>query len=276
MALIYTGEQRDKLRDYISEDLYVRQRSSRHVCVPVGDGAYFIAFFRCDVTNLKKVEERVCLFCSKDGLIFFGDSPHCIEILRAQPKDSSPFLALSEFFFSLTAGDIDTLDSLETEISELENELLASKSAVKGGNYRIISMRRGLLKMKRYYEQLGNIADRLVENENHSITEDELSRFHALGRRVDRLTESVLHLREFITQVREAYQAQIDIEQNQIMKVLTVLTSVFLPLTLIVGWYGMNYQMPEYSWKYGYVFVICLSVAVCVLCVLLFKRKKWY
>lgn len=276
MVLIYTGEQRDKLRDYISEDLYVRQRSSRHACAPVDDGAYFIAFFRCDVTDLKKVEERVCLFCGKDGLVFFGDSPRCIEILRAQRQDASPFLALSEFFFSLTAGDIDTLDTLETEISELENELLASKSAVKGANYRIISMRRGLLKMKRYYEQLGNIADRLIENENHSISEDELSRFYALGRRIDRLTESVLHLREFIAQVREAYQAQIDIEQNQIMKVLTVLTSVFLPLTLIVGWYGMNYQMPEYTWKYGYIFVICLSVTVCTVCILLFKRKKWY
>ena len=275
MALIFTGEQREKLHDYISDELYVRQRSSRHVCLPVDKGAYFIAFFRCDIADLKKAEERVCMFCSKDELVFFGDSPRCIEILKEQ-KDASPFLALSEFFFSLTAGDIDTLDGLENEISELENELLASKSAVKGANYRIISMRRALLKMKRYYEQLGNIADRLIENENHAISEDELSRFHALGRRIDRLTESVLHLREFISQVREAYQAQIDIEQNQIMKVFTVLTSVFLPLTLIVGWYGMNYPMPEYSWKYGYLFVICLSVAVCVLCILVFKRKKWY
>ena len=70
----------------------------------------------------------------------------------------------------------------------------------------------------------------------------------------------VLNLRDYVTQVREAYQAQIDINLNKVMKIFTVITSIFLPLTLIVGWYGMNLKMPEYSWVYGYPFVIGLIV----------------
>ena len=93
---------------------------------------------------------------------------------------------------------------------------------------------------------------------------------------MDYLLNSVMHLREYITQVREAYQAQIDIEQNQIMKVFTVMTSIFLPLTLIVGWYGMNLQMPEFSWSFGYPFVIILSVSVILASVIIFKVKRWF
>lgn len=84
-------------------------------------------------------------------------------------------------------------------------------------------------------------------------------------------------LRESAEQAREAYQAQIDIEQNNVMKIFTVLTAIFLPLTLLVGWYGMNFQyMPELGWKYGYVYVIGLSVVTCVICFVLFKKKKWF
>jgi magnesium transporter len=60
------------------------------------------------------------------------------------------------------------------------------------------------------------------------------------------------------------------------MKVFTVLTAVFLPLTLIVGWFGMNVKMPEYSWNYGYLYVIVLSITVCGICGWIFKKKKWF
>jgi magnesium transporter len=85
-----------------------------------------------------------------------------------------------------------------------------------------------------------------------------------------------MDLRDFVTHVREAYQAKIDIEQNQIMKIFTVITAVFLPLTLIVGWYGMNFQMPEFKWRFGYLYVMVLSAVVCVVCFYLFRKRKWF
>lgn len=59
------------------------------------------------------------------------------------------------------------------------------------------------------------------------------------------------------------------------MKFFTVVTAIFMPLTLITGWFGMNLIMPEFRWRHGYPYVIGLSVLVVVVMIALFKRKKW-
>ena len=77
-------------------------------------------------------------------------------------------------------------------------------------------------------------------------------------------------------QLRDLYQAHIDIKQNRIMTVLTVVTTIFMPLTLIVGWYGMNFKyMPELEWQWGYPVVILVCVVIAVGSLLFFKKKKW-
>ena len=97
-----------------------------------------------------------------------------------------------------------------------------------------------------------------------------------LGRRTDRYLDAVQNLRESISQLREAYQSQLSIQQNDLMKIFTVVTAVFLPLTLLVGWYGMNFVgMPELHWKYGYPAVILVSVGIVAALVIYFKKKKW-
>ena len=76
--------------------------------------------------------------------------------------------------------------------------------------------------------------------------------------------------------LREAYQSQLSIRQNDLMKVFTVVTAVFLPLTLLTGWYGMNFvSMPELRWRYGYPAVIVLGAAIVGGLLYWFKRKKW-
>ena len=83
-------------------------------------------------------------------------------------------------------------------------------------------------------------------------------------------------LRETISQIRELIQSELTVRQNKIMTWLTVVTSIFMPLTLITGWYGMNFRyMPELSWKLGYagVFVLCIVIAVAL--IMFFRRKKW-
>ncbi len=176
----------------------------------------------------------------------------------------------------LTADDLDELGKLEDRIVELEDRLLSDKRADSAGRASIITIRRKLLIMKRYYEQLKIITGEFSEDVNDLIPRQLQKRFISLNRRINNLLQSVLHLREYITQVREAYQAQVDIEQNQIMKTFTVITAVFFPLSLIAGWYGMNFQMPEFGWRLGYPYVIALSAAVCAVCVICFKLKKWF
>ena len=79
-----------------------------------------------------------------------------------------------------------------------------------------------------------------------------------------------------MTQLRDLIQSQLDERQNRIMTVLTVITSIFLPLSLIAGWYGMNFRyMPELDWRWSYPAVLVVSVLIVVFCLVLFKKKKW-
>jgi magnesium transporter len=94
--------------------------------------------------------------------------------------------------------------------------------------------------------------------------------------RVVRLRDIVTGQREYVMQLRDLMQSQLDVRQNRIMTVLTVVTSIFLPLTLIAGWYGMNFRyMPELEWRYSYPVVIVVSILIVVVCLVWFKRKKW-
>ena len=77
-------------------------------------------------------------------------------------------------------------------------------------------------------------------------------------------------------QVRDLYNAQLEVHQNRIMTLLTVVTTIFMPLTLLVGWYGMNFHyMPELSWRISYPIVFVVSIVIVIACLIFFKKKKW-
>ena len=98
-----------------------------------------------------------------------------------------------------------------------------------------------------------------------------------IANKIVRLREDVDSLSSTINHLQDAYSSSLDLKLNHTMKVFTVLTSIFFPLTIITGWYGMNFHfMPELAWKYGYIYVIALSVVVVAVLMLIGKKKKWY
>ena len=137
-------------------------------------------------------------------------------------------------------------------------------------------IRGNLLDLRVHYEQLIDLAQELQENENGFFREENLRYFNMFTERVIRLQATVTGQREYVTQLRDLIQSQLDERQNRIMTVLTVITSIFLPLTLIAGWYGMNFRyMPELDWRWSYPAVLVVSVLIVVCCLVLFKKKKW-
>ncbi|MBQ6721822.1 MAG: magnesium transporter CorA, partial [Clostridia bacterium] len=137
-------------------------------------------------------------------------------------------------------------------------------------------IRGDLLDLRVHYEQLIDLAQELEENENGFFRDDNLRYFHMFTERVIRLQDTVTGQREYVTQLRDLIQSHLDERQNRIMTVLTVITSIFLPLTLIAGWYGMNFRyMPEPDWRWSYPVVLVVSVLIVVFCLVLFKKKKW-
>lgn len=222
--------------------------------------------------------QRVCLYLSESVLVFFCDHDVVLEKMlseyAAEPqKKLSLARILHQYFDRVTYDDSLTLKKIEQEISALEETLIVSKKS--DFNF-LTNYRKKLLELKTYYEQLLEIFEAIEQDENGLIGKTELRFFRILAGRANRLYNGVVNLRDYVTQVREAYQTQIDINLNSVMKVFTVITSVFFPLTLIVGWYGMNLKMPEFGWQYGYAFVIGISIATAIATLLYFKKKKWF
>lgn len=179
-----------------------------------------------------------------------------------------------QFFEEQTKEDEIAFDNIEREILDLEQALIAAGK--RDCVAEIINLRKRLMVLKKYYEQFLNVLDILVENENGIFDGRTLRFFKMLARRTERRFQNVLNLREAVTQVRESYEAEVDISLNTTMKVFTVVTTIFLPLTLIAGWYGMNFQMPEYGWEHGYAIVAAFSLLFVVIGVAFFKMKKWF
>ena len=129
----------------------------------------------------------------------------------------------------------------------------------------------------RYYTQLDDVAFTLRENELSIFSEREQMLFRMFADRMIRLREESQLLREYCSQVQNLFQSEIDTKQNRIMQILTIVTTVFLPLSLLAGWYGMNFTgMPELSWKYGYPVIIAVSVIVVALSLWICRKKKFW
>ena len=81
---------------------------------------------------------------------------------------------------------------------------------------------------------------------------------------------------DYTSQIRADFDANLTDKQNHIMTILTVVTTIFSPLTLITGWYGMNFKyMPELDFQYGYPAVFIISLLVAIASLMFFKHKKW-
>lgn len=277
MLQYYLTAQLDTLKSYIDERMLAHIRHGQVNKFECFQQLNLISFDWYEIRAIQQKPAQVLIFFTGEHLFFFCGEERTLEKVRRLVGDEpvSNERALFNFFVRLLKDDLEFLEGLEETITETEDALLSSSSRRECAE-EIIAFRRTLLRLKKYYEQLNQIFEGLTENEYNLISPENLRYFRILDTKIDRLFAHVLNLRDYVTQVREAYQAQIDIEQNILMRIFTVITSIFLPLTLIVGWYGMNLQMPEFSWPYAYPFVIALSIVVVLLSILFFKRKRWF
>lgn len=217
----------------------------------------------------------------KDKIIFVDDSGKVLEWLKEMLKagdEKQPELGIffADFLEYLIKDDVIFITKLEHSLEELEDMVLEKGSDIPF-NHEISGYRRKVSLFSHYYLQLADVSSILYEDDNHIFKEKEKRSFSLFTERVNRLHDETLMLRDYCVQIREVYQSLIDERQNEIMKLLTIVTTIVLPLSLVAGWYGMNFtNMPELTWHYGYGFIILLSVAITILNILYFKKKKFW
>ena len=213
------------------------------------------------------------------GIVFIDDSGFVekqIESIIAAKRWAMPSLErfLFDFLEQIIAKDQVILEQFDKELDGIESGIL--EGADNDPSLRVSRIRSDLRDLRNHYEQLLDLSQELEENENNFFKKENIRYFHLYAQRVSRLHDLTNSLREFSIQIRDLYQSQLDIRQNRIMALLTVISSIFMPLTLIAGWYGMNFRyMPELEYRASYPVVIAVSAAIVIVSLMFFKKKKW-
>lgn len=251
--------------------------------VEVYDGYTFTELRIADIINTEKYD-CVALYIAKNLIIVvdvedsdFSTRNKFMSAVKKFPAENLTLeKILAAFIDALIANDTKFIEDRGNEITELEEDVLKDNTD-DDFSLDLLQLKKDMLTMHNYYEQLIDITDALEENENNLFDSEDLMYISNVANKIIRLREDVDSLSSSINHLQDAYSSSLDLKLNHTMKVFTVLTSIFFPLTLITGWYGMNFVgMPELVWKYGYIYVIALSALVVAVLMIVGKRKKWY
>ena len=213
------------------------------------------------------------------GIVFIDDSGKAAEIIKAVKSTKKwKFPSLERFLYDfldqIVLDDLRLMEKYERELDSIEEKIMEGEE--KFPTNRLNEIRSDIRDLHIHYEQLMDLGQELEENENNFFKTENLRYYRMFLNRIARLHDNSASLRDYTMQLRDLYKAQIDVKQNRIMTVLTVVTTIFMPLTLIAGWYGMNFRfMPELEWKWSYPVVIGVCVLIAVGSLLFFKKKKW-
>ena len=237
-------------------------------------GAFYIPD-RADIDH-----ERCFAFAlDEKGVVFIDEGDTAAAIIRdirTNRRWRKPGLErfLADFLMSIVRDDARLMKGYERELDRMEDAIQNDEGD--GSPERTAEIRGELRDLDDHYEHLMDLAEVFEENENGFFKDEGLRYFRVFYNRVDKLRDQAETLRDQAMQVRDLYKMHLDIKQNNIMTVLTIVTAIFAPLTLIVGWYGMNFVfMPELEWRYSYPVVFIVCVAFTIGAVVFFKRKKW-
>ncbi len=196
------------------------------------------------------------------------------EVLEQEGANTTLEKVVFEFLQRFLQEGYGVLEETEQTVITMEQELVEGHMD-KQLNQRIFLLKQMLTLQKNYYQQLSDVGASLMENENKIFWQEEMNYFKLFTEQASGLCNRTQLLCEDLIHVREALDAALNYNLNSIMKVFTVVTTIFLPLSLITGWYGMNFvHMPELSWAFGYPLAVLLALLVVAGCLLFFKWKK--
>jgi magnesium transporter len=140
----------------------------------------------------------------------------------------------------------------------------------------IHALKRQLLFLRRAVWPLREATNNLSRSECPFLQESTKVFFRDVYDHVIQIVDTIETLREMVSASLDIYLSSISYRLNAVMKVLTIITTIFMPLTFIVGVYGMNFEhMPELKWEWGYPLVLGVMVAIAIAMLGFFIRKKW-
>ena len=213
-------------------------------------------------------------YLQKDRLTLIGESqsadlPGLLRDRLTEPVGPDRLMLLC--LELLSDDDILYLQHIEDRMTALEERILSEEAERVFES--LLRCRKKLSELSAYYEQMGVLGGLMVSEADGLASTP--AAWESYVRKMERLQRYTSLLRDYAAQLREVYQSQQDARQTRVMNILTVVTALFLPLTLLTGWYGMNFvHMPELGGRYSYPAVMLVAAAIVVAEIVYFKKKK--
>lgn len=167
------------------------------------------------------------------------------------------------------------IDTLDDSVSLLEDQML-SHDATDESLHTIQRLKREIIIIRRYISPIRELMSGILRSESVLIPEKTHIYLRDVYDHSIRVIESIETYREILSGLLEIYISSVSNKMNEVMKVLTVFASIFIPLTFLTGIYGMNFEfMPELKWKWAYPVLWVAFITIPAVLIYYFKRKKW-
>jgi magnesium transporter len=234
------------------------------------------------------VKRQTSLILSKGCVISYHERPDEIfealkprfEIQNGRFKKFGSDYLLYAIIDLIVDSYFKVLDIFSEELILLEDRIIEDVQGVSHEELHLL--KRKFTQMRRYISPIHEVLASLIRDDSQLISDDVKIYFRDVNDHMNRVSENLEHLIEITATLFETHMTQVNIRTGEVMKVLTIIATIFIPLTFVVGIYGMNFNtasspfnMPELNWYFGYPIVMGSMLILTLGMLYYFRRNRW-
>jgi magnesium transporter len=244
---------------------------------------YVLAIMKMITYDQQVVAEQLSMILAKNTVISFqepagGDAFDVIRNRLRQAKGRVRKLGADYLFYAMMDAVVDyyfhVLEIIGDKVARIEEEIISEpgqKSLIE-----LYQLKREVISLRKQVWPMRDMVSNLLRSESSFITGNTQLFFRDLQDHTTRVIDTVETYRDLLSGIMDIYLSTNSNRMNEVMKVLTIMSSIFIPVTFIVGVYGMNFEfMPELKSHYGYAAVWVIMLSLMGGMIYYFRKKKW-
>jgi len=247
------------------------------------DGVLFLTLKAFSLSDRKEIQsEQASFILGKGFLISFQESAHNwfdpVKASMTNPAGKIRLRGVDYLLYSLVDVIIDryyaVIEEIGDQLEELEDRIFENPDKELFEKNRMI--KKDIITLRKSLVPALEAINRLKRDEPDLIDKEELRFFSDITDHIIQILDYIDTYRELSTELKEYYLSNISLRMNQVMKLLAIITTIFIPLSFIAGIYGMNFtNIPALTWKYGYFTVLAVMFIIMAGMLIYFRNKKW-
>jgi magnesium transporter len=238
---------------------------------------------RYDAAQNELLSEQITFFTGSHFVLSFQEDPddtfawiqQRVVDINGKIRRKSPDFLLYSLIDHIVDGYFESVDNIESVLIDIENQIYTAADPTEYKS-RLFQLKYILAQMRQRVQPLRDTASRLTRTDHSCLEETNAPYFRDMYDHVVQVLDALDNLRELIVNVESLYQAEMSNRMNNVMRLLTIISTIFIPLSWMAGVYGMNFEhMPELKWRYGYFIALGLMLSATIGMLVYFRRKRW-